>query len=39
MLGVIVEIESAVDIDYQNSVLTLNLATENERHDPSRLTE
>jgi ribosomal protein S18 len=39
MLGVIVEIESAVDIDYQNSDLIQYIVTENQRHDPSRLTE
>ena len=35
MRGVIVEIESAVDIDYKNSALAQYLTTENQRHDPS----
>ena len=39
MRGVIREIESAVDIDYQNSALAQYIAAENQRHDPSRLTE
>ena len=39
MRGVIVEIESAVDIDYENSAFDQYLMTENQRHDPSRLTE
>ncbi len=39
MRGVIVEIESAVDIDYKNSAFAQYLMTENQRHDPSRLTE
>ena len=39
MLGVIVEIESAVDIDYQYSDLVKYIATENQLDDPSRFTE